>query len=323
MSARRPSRSVLRVPAMWSSSVGWPDDTRGRYARRVPAWDRPLSRRRFLGTAAAAAVGAGPLAAIARGAASGSCRPAEPGALGDRPRRGRDDGEPLVRPLPGLAPRRRRQAGGPRVSRRRRRVRIRRIPSRPTSRGAPSPTRITRTTGSRVAWNNGACDGWLRAGKNDDFAIGYYSQNDLAVPRTRPRPRFTACDRYFAPILGPTFPNRFYALAGVTDRLENAFSRVELPDDLRPARRQEAPRRVLLRQHELPAPLEPEVQPDHAHVRPVLRGLQARHDCRSSRSSIRTTRSTTRARSRESATTTIPTPTSAWASTSSRRSTTP
>src|SRR3954471_21390696 len=30
--------------------------------------------------------------------------------------------------------------------------------------------------GSRVAWNNGACDGWLRAGRNDVYSIGYYRQ---------------------------------------------------------------------------------------------------------------------------------------------------
>src|SRR6185312_11607655 len=28
--------------------------------------------------------------------------------------------------------------------------------------------------GARVEWNNGACDGWLRAGKNDVYSIGYY-----------------------------------------------------------------------------------------------------------------------------------------------------
>src|SRR2546430_10000602 len=32
--------------------------------------------------------------------------------------------------------------------------------------------------GGRVEYNNGACDGWLRA--NDVFSIGYYRQQDLA-----------------------------------------------------------------------------------------------------------------------------------------------
>jgi phospholipase C len=78
--------------------------------------------------------------------------------------------------------------------------------------------------GSRVAWDNGACDGWLRAGKNDAFSIGYYRQGDLPF-LGRAAPAFTACDRYFAPILAPTFPNRFYLHTGVTDRLDNAFTR--------------------------------------------------------------------------------------------------
>ena len=34
--------------------------------------------------------------------------------------------------------------------------------------------------GGRVEYDNGACDGWLRAGANDEFAIGYYTASDLA-----------------------------------------------------------------------------------------------------------------------------------------------
>ena len=42
--------------------------------------------------------------------------------------------------------------------------------------------------GGRVEYNGGACDGWLRAGDNDDYAIGYYAKKDLpffgaAAPR--------------------------------------------------------------------------------------------------------------------------------------------
>jgi len=33
--------------------------------------------------------------------------------------------------------------------------------------------------GGRVELNGGACDGWLRAGKNDLYAIGYYTQGDF------------------------------------------------------------------------------------------------------------------------------------------------
>src|SRR6187549_2747334 len=33
--------------------------------------------------------------------------------------------------------------------------------------------------GGRVEYNGGACDGWLRAGTNDDYAIGFYQKQDL------------------------------------------------------------------------------------------------------------------------------------------------
>jgi phospholipase C len=70
---------------------------------------------------------------------------------------------------------------------------------------------------SRIAYNGGRCDGWLRAGENDIYAIGYYRQRDLPF-LGKAAPAFTACDRYFAPIMGPTFANRMYVHAGRTDR---------------------------------------------------------------------------------------------------------
>ena len=106
--------------------------------------------------------------------------------------------------------------------------RIRRIRSRRISRAAPSATPTTRYDGARVEWNNGACDGWLRAGANDLYSIGYYRQQDLPF-LGKVAPAFTTCDRFFASILGPTFPNRFYSLSGVTDRTSNIESRVDLP----------------------------------------------------------------------------------------------
>ena len=39
--------------------------------------------------------------------------------------------------------------------------------------------------GGRVQYNGGRCDGWLRSGENDEFAIGYYTQGDLGVLRPR------------------------------------------------------------------------------------------------------------------------------------------
>jgi phospholipase C len=80
--------------------------------------------------------------------------------------------------------------------------------------------------GARVEWNNGACDGWLRV--NDLWSIGYYGRQDLPF-LGRAAPAFTTCDRFFASILGPTFPNRFYSLSGVTDRTSNLETRVDLP----------------------------------------------------------------------------------------------
>jgi phospholipase C len=75
-------------------------------------------------------------------------------------------------------------------------------------------------------WNNGACDGWLKV--NDLWSIGYYRQQDLPF-LGRAAPAFTTCDRFFASFLGPTFPNRFFSLSGTTDRLDDGQYRIDLP----------------------------------------------------------------------------------------------
>lgn len=80
--------------------------------------------------------------------------------------------------------------------------------------------------GARVEWANGACDGWLRA--NDLWSIGYYRKQDLPF-LGKAAPAFTTCDNFYASIMGPTFPNRIYSLSGVTDRLSNTTTRIELP----------------------------------------------------------------------------------------------
>ena len=82
--------------------------------------------------------------------------------------------------------------------------------------------------GGRVEYHSGVCDGWLRAGANDDFAIGYYRQADLAF-FGRSAPDWTACDRYFAAIMAETFPNRFYQHAAQTDRIDNSAALSTLP----------------------------------------------------------------------------------------------
>jgi phospholipase C len=82
--------------------------------------------------------------------------------------------------------------------------------------------------GGRVEFNQGACDGWLRAGENDEFAIGYYGAEDLPF-YGQAAPQWTVCDQYFSPIMAATFPNRLYLHCGQTDRLENTFAFSSLP----------------------------------------------------------------------------------------------
>ncbi len=83
-------------------------------------------------------------------------------------------------------------------------------------------------TGSRVAYDSGKMDGFLRAGSNDVFSIGYYGEADIPFYAALAR-NFTTCDHYFASILGPTFPNRMFLYAGQTDRTDDSVSISLLP----------------------------------------------------------------------------------------------
>jgi phospholipase C len=102
------------------------------------------------------------------------------------------------------------------------------FPLAPDFQGCAHPDPDHSYEGARVEWNGGACDGWLRAGANDLYSIGYYTQADLPF-LGQAAPAFTTCDRFFASLLGPTFPNRFYSLSGVTDRLANDVVGTTLP----------------------------------------------------------------------------------------------
>ncbi|HEX5009781.1 MAG TPA: alkaline phosphatase family protein [Planctomycetota bacterium] len=82
--------------------------------------------------------------------------------------------------------------------------------------------------GGRVEFDDGSCDGWLLAGDNDDFSIGYYKKNDLKFLGNAARD-WTTCDRYFASIMAETFPNRVYEYAAQTDRLDNSMALSVLP----------------------------------------------------------------------------------------------
>ncbi len=76
--------------------------------------------------------------------------------------------------------------------------------------------------GARIQYDKGACDGWLRAGTNDLYPIGYYNKSDLSFLGNA-APAWTTCDNYFAAILGPTYPNRIYQHAAQTDRLDDTL----------------------------------------------------------------------------------------------------
>lgn len=82
--------------------------------------------------------------------------------------------------------------------------------------------------GGRVEYNNGACDGWLRAGNNDLYSIGYYDRDDLPFYSGAVN-RWTSCDRFFSGIMAGTFPNRFYLNSAQTDRLSNTLDLSTLP----------------------------------------------------------------------------------------------
>jgi phospholipase C len=76
--------------------------------------------------------------------------------------------------------------------------------------------------GARVEYNDGAADGWLKAGSNDIYSIGYYTQDKLAF-LGQAAPAWTTADNFFAAILAGTYPNRIYQHAAQTDRLDNSL----------------------------------------------------------------------------------------------------
>jgi phospholipase C len=101
-------------------------------------------------------------------------------------------------------------------------------PLAPDFQGCGHPDPDHSYDGGRVEFDGGACDGWLRAGTNDVYAIGYYRQEDLSF-LGQAAPDWTVCSRYFSPIMAPTYPNRLYQHSAVTDRLENSPLPTTLP----------------------------------------------------------------------------------------------
>jgi phospholipase C len=102
------------------------------------------------------------------------------------------------------------------------------MPLAPDYQGCPHPDPDHSYAGARIEYNNGACDGWLRAGSNDTYSIGYYEKANLAFLGNA-APAWTTCDNYFSSIMAGTYPNRVYQHAAQTDRLENSLSISSLP----------------------------------------------------------------------------------------------
>jgi phospholipase C len=83
-------------------------------------------------------------------------------------------------------------------------------------------------SGGRVQFNHGRCDGFLRSGNSDEYAIGYYTDDDLDFYGSA-APDWTVCDGYFSAIMAPTTPNRLYQHAARTDRIGNSPAVTTLP----------------------------------------------------------------------------------------------
>jgi phospholipase C len=70
-------------------------------------------------------------------------------------------------------------------------------------------------TASRNQFNDGACDGFLRQYQRAEGAtiaphvLGYFTKDDLPALHGL-ADAYTTCDRWFASVLGPTWPNRLY-----------------------------------------------------------------------------------------------------------------
>jgi phospholipase C len=101
-------------------------------------------------------------------------------------------------------------------------------PLAPDYQGCGHPDPDHSYEGGRTEYDGGACDGWLRAGSNDEYAIGYYTQADLAF-LGQAAPQWTTFSRYFAAIMAETYPNRIYQHAAQTDRIRNTNTLCMLP----------------------------------------------------------------------------------------------
>jgi phospholipase C len=98
----------------------------------------------------------------------------------------------------------------------------------PDFRGCPHPDPDHSYNGGRTEYDDGKMDGFLRAGSNDVYSIGYYVEEDLPFFSALAR-NYTVLDRCFSSILAPTFPNRLFLHSANTDRLTNSVDFTSLP----------------------------------------------------------------------------------------------
>jgi phospholipase C len=101
-------------------------------------------------------------------------------------------------------------------------------PLAPDYMGCDHPDPDHSWAGSRVAYAGGDMNGFLIAGQNDTYAIGYYAQADRPFFNALAL-EYTTLDHFFSSHLGSTYPNRIFMHAAQTDRLENTLDVSTLP----------------------------------------------------------------------------------------------
>ncbi len=76
--------------------------------------------------------------------------------------------------------------------------------------------------GQHLSWNGGQMDNWVPTHRALDgavkgpFTMGYYTRDDLPFHYAL-ADAFTVCDNYFSAVFGPTHPNRIMAISGTID----------------------------------------------------------------------------------------------------------
>jgi len=81
--------------------------------------------------------------------------------------------------------------------------------------------------GGRFQLDGGAMDNFAR-GRNDDYAIGFYTEADRPFMAALAR-HYTTCEAYFCSFLGPTYPNRLFLHSAQTDRIRNGPEPASMP----------------------------------------------------------------------------------------------